>query len=117
MPNEALHQTGATEPIGTRALLVSVPAGERGRSTMNGTEGDRRRKHRSRQQHLALLGLGSNVGDRDANIRRALECLEAEGAVRVVRVSGFHTTAPVGGPPQGEFRNAAAVVETALPPR
>ena len=31
-PKEALHQTGATRPIGTRARLVSAPAGERGRS-------------------------------------------------------------------------------------
>ena len=62
----------------------------------------------------ALLGLGSNLGDRDGNLRSALKLLEAEGAVRVVRSSRFRTTAPVGGPPQDDYRNAAVLVETSL---
>jgi 2-amino-4-hydroxy-6-hydroxymethyldihydropteridine diphosphokinase len=62
----------------------------------------------------ALLGLGSNQGDRDANIRAALDLLEEAGAVRVLRMSRLRTTAPVGGPPQDDYRNAAALVETAL---
>ena len=63
----------------------------------------------------ALLGLGSNLGDRDANIREALRLLEEWGALRVVRTSRLRTTAPVGGPPQDDYRNAAALVETTLP--
>lgn len=62
----------------------------------------------------ALLGLGSNLGDRDANIARALRMLSERGAVRVLRESVLRTTAPVGGPPQPDFRNGAALVETDL---
>jgi 2-amino-4-hydroxy-6-hydroxymethyldihydropteridine diphosphokinase len=65
----------------------------------------------------ALLGLGSNVGDRDGNIRRALGLLERCGAVRIVSESTLRTTAPVGGPLQNDFRNAAALVETPLDAR
>jgi 2-amino-4-hydroxy-6-hydroxymethyldihydropteridine diphosphokinase len=64
-----------------------------------------------------LLGLGSNVGDRDANIVAALDRLEEENALCVVAMSRFRTTAPVGGPPQPDFRNAAALADTHLPPR
>lgn len=69
------------------------------------------------QAHRALIGLGSNLGDRDANIARALALLESEGDVAVIARSPLYTTAPVGGPPQGDFRNGAALVETALEPR
>lgn len=61
------------------------------------------------------FGLGSNVGDRRAHLETALAGLRAR--VDVVEVSRFLPTAPVGGPPQGEFLNAAAVVETELSPR
>ena len=64
----------------------------------------------------ALLGLGSNLGDRDANLHGALALLEEWGAVRVLRTSRIRTTTPVGGPPQPDFRNAAALVETSLSP-
>jgi 2-amino-4-hydroxy-6-hydroxymethyldihydropteridine diphosphokinase len=64
----------------------------------------------------ALIALGSNLGDREANLRRALAHLEAEGAARVVAVSAFVETDPVG-PPQPRYLNGAAVVETPLGPR
>lgn len=67
----------------------------------------------TRAPRPALLGLGSNLGDRDAHIRRALALLENAG-VRVLRTSRLRTTAPVGGPPQDDYRNAAALVETTL---
>lgn len=65
----------------------------------------------------ALLGLGSNVGDRDGQIRAALRLLEERGVVRVLRTSRVRTTAPVGGPPQDDFRNAAALVESSCSAR
>jgi 2-amino-4-hydroxy-6-hydroxymethyldihydropteridine diphosphokinase len=64
-----------------------------------------------------LLGLGSNLGDRDANLRAALDRLEEEEALRVVAMSGVRTTKPVGGPPQPDYRNAAALGDTRLTPR
>lgn len=66
----------------------------------------------------AYIALGSNLGPRDANLRFALESLAATPGVRVLRVSSFHETAPVGGPPgQGPYLNAAALLETTLSPR
>lgn len=64
-----------------------------------------------------LLGLGSNLGDRDANLVAALDRLEEENALLVLAMSTIRTTSPVGGPPQPDYRNAAALAETHLPPQ
>ena len=66
---------------------------------------------------LAYLGLGSNLGDRRANIERALELLGEEPTIKVIRVSSFYETEPVGYTDQPDFINAVACVETELPPR
>jgi 2-amino-4-hydroxy-6-hydroxymethyldihydropteridine diphosphokinase len=64
----------------------------------------------------AAIALGSNlestVGDRAGNLRRAIEELGTVG--RVVAVSGFYDTAPVGYVEQPRFLNAAAIVDTEL---
>ncbi len=65
----------------------------------------------------ALIGLGSNLGDRRATLEGAIAALGATPGVRVRRVSSFHQTDPVGGPPgQPAYLNAAAVLETTLDP-
>jgi 2-amino-4-hydroxy-6-hydroxymethyldihydropteridine diphosphokinase len=62
----------------------------------------------------ALLGLGSNLGDRAAHIRAALEALEGEG---LVAVSHTYQTEPVGGPGgQGPYLNVVAALETDATP-
>ena len=66
---------------------------------------------------LAYIGLGANLGGREAMLRAALEQLAAEPAIRVVEVSPFRDTAPVGMVDQPRFLNAAAAVETTLPAR
>lgn len=63
---------------------------------------------------LAYIGLGTNLGDRELNLRRALERLEELGPVRA---SSFRETDPVGVTDQPKFLNAAAELETDLPPR
>jgi 2-amino-4-hydroxy-6-hydroxymethyldihydropteridine diphosphokinase len=65
----------------------------------------------------AYVALGSNLGDREAELRRALATLAATPGVRLEAVSCFHETEPVGGPPQGPYLNAAARVSTTLRPR
>jgi 2-amino-4-hydroxy-6-hydroxymethyldihydropteridine diphosphokinase len=66
---------------------------------------------------LAMIGLGSNLGDRRAYLEGAIAALSDSPGVRVRRVSSFRETDPVGGPPgQGAYLNAAAVVETTLGP-
>ena len=66
---------------------------------------------------LAYIGLGANLGDREAMLRAALEQLAAEPAIRVVEVSPLRDTAPVGMVDQPRFLNAAAAVETTLSAR
>ncbi len=65
---------------------------------------------------LAYLGLGSNVGNRAALIRRAIEMIEQEPEVRVGTVSDFFETRSLGGPPQRNFLNAVIAIETTLSP-
>jgi 2-amino-4-hydroxy-6-hydroxymethyldihydropteridine diphosphokinase len=60
------------------------------------------------------LGLGSNLGDREAAIAGALDRLAARG-FRTTLESSLWLTEPVGGPPQGMFLNAVAGGETELP--
>jgi 2-amino-4-hydroxy-6-hydroxymethyldihydropteridine diphosphokinase len=64
----------------------------------------------------AFIGLGSNIGDREAHLRAAVEALRRAG-LAVPRVSRFIRTAPVGKTDQPEFLNGVAEVETELPPR
>ena len=60
----------------------------------------------------AYVGLGSNLGDREATLRRALELLGER--VVVVAVSSFRETEPWGYGDQPLFLNAAAAVDTEL---
>ncbi|MGH7438284.1 MAG: 2-amino-4-hydroxy-6-hydroxymethyldihydropteridine diphosphokinase [Polyangiaceae bacterium] len=63
----------------------------------------------------AVVGLGANLGDRLAALRAALEGLARVATVE--KVSSVYATAPVGGPPQPDYLNAAVLVETELRPR
>jgi 2-amino-4-hydroxy-6-hydroxymethyldihydropteridine diphosphokinase len=65
----------------------------------------------------AYVGLGANLGDRESTIRRALDLLRSEQGLDVVAVSAFRETDPVGLLEQPRFLNAAAAVDTDLPPR
>jgi 2-amino-4-hydroxy-6-hydroxymethyldihydropteridine diphosphokinase len=65
----------------------------------------------------ALLGLGSNLGNREETLRSALTAIDALPDVRVRRASELYKTRPLGGPAgQDEFFNAAATIETKTPP-
>jgi 2-amino-4-hydroxy-6-hydroxymethyldihydropteridine diphosphokinase len=61
------------------------------------------------------LGIGSNLGDREAALAAAGETLEAHG-VRIAGRSSLYLTEPVGGPPQGWFLNAVIAGDTILSP-
>ena len=65
----------------------------------------------------AYVGLGSNLGEREATLWKALEGLGATEGIEVVAVSSFRETDPVGVVDQPRFVNAAAALETSLPPR
>jgi 2-amino-4-hydroxy-6-hydroxymethyldihydropteridine diphosphokinase len=63
----------------------------------------------------AFVGLGSNLGDRESTLRRALELLGTR--TRVVATSSLRETEPWGLEEQPTFLNAAAELETDLAPR
>jgi|SRR5215469_4663778 len=60
-----------------------------------------------------VLALGSNVGDRLANLRLGVEALIGDG-IMATAVSGVFETAPVGGPEQDNYLNAVLLAESAL---
>ena len=65
--------------------------------------------------HTAYLALGSNLGDKEANLRRALELLQQRG-VEVVKTSNFICTEPYGVTDQPQFLNGVCEVRTSLAP-
>ena len=67
----------------------------------------------TRRPVRALLGLGSNLGDRLANLQEAVDRLGRTEGIAVVRASRVYETAPVG-PPQPDYLNAVVEVETTL---
>jgi 2-amino-4-hydroxy-6-hydroxymethyldihydropteridine diphosphokinase len=62
----------------------------------------------------AYIGLGSNLGDRLDNLKRAVELMLEKG-LAVMEASSVYETDPVG-PPQPDFLNAAVAVDCDLPP-
>ena len=64
----------------------------------------------------AFLSLGSNVGDREANLRVTLDRIEAAG-IHVLRQSSIYETEPQDLPAQPWFLNLVVEVETELFPR
>ncbi len=66
---------------------------------------------------VAFLALGSNVGDRMANLRQAIQLLSATPGISVERVAGLYETEPVGVRDQPWFLNTAIQVSTRLSPR
>ena len=60
----------------------------------------------------AFLSLGSNMGDRAAHLRQAIDMLPG-----VVAVSPVYETDPVGGPDQGRFLNQVVELDTDLSPQ
>ena len=63
-----------------------------------------------------FVGLGSNLGDREATIRNAVAALAETPGIAVVSVSSLRETDPVGLLDQPPFLNGVAVLETSLPP-
>jgi 2-amino-4-hydroxy-6-hydroxymethyldihydropteridine diphosphokinase len=64
----------------------------------------------------AFLALGSNLGDRLANLQRAVDLLATSEGIVVRRASRVYETTPVG-PPQPDYLNAVVEVQTLLSPR
>ncbi|MCP5059867.1 MAG: 2-amino-4-hydroxy-6-hydroxymethyldihydropteridine diphosphokinase [bacterium] len=63
-----------------------------------------------------FIGMGSNLGDREARLSEALEALDRIDGCRLARASRLYETAPVGGPPQGPYLNGVAELRSTLSP-
>lgn len=65
----------------------------------------------------ATLGLGSNLGDRLANLQFAIDSLNVATGTQVHSISPVYETDPVGGPEQDDYLNAVVVLKTILSPQ
>jgi 2-amino-4-hydroxy-6-hydroxymethyldihydropteridine diphosphokinase len=63
-----------------------------------------------------VVGLGSNLGSREVLLRAALDLIADVPGARVEAISPVYETAPVGGPPQPRYLNAAARITSTLDP-
>lgn len=68
-------------------------------------------------EHVAFIGLGSNLADPQAQVVQALDALDALPQTRLLKKSSLYRSAPVGYLDQPDFINAVAQVETTLSPR
>ena len=65
---------------------------------------------------MILIGLGSNMGEREQNLQQALGMLEADSSIRIEKISSIYETAPFGVRDQDDFLNMVVAVETELSP-
>lgn len=69
-----------------------------------------------RSWHQVCLGIGSNIGDKKANLDEALRILKEDKNNEVIRVSDYIETEPVGGVEQEDFLNGAVLLRTLKSP-
>lgn len=70
-----------------------------------------------RSEHRAFVGLGANLGDAPATLRRAFEAIAALPGTRLLACSSLWRSAPVGvDDAQDDYCNAVAEIATALEP-
>nr|WP_234043846.1 2-amino-4-hydroxy-6-hydroxymethyldihydropteridine diphosphokinase [Cerasicoccus arenae] len=60
--------------------------------------------------------MGGNLGDRPANLRFAIQQLNASSSIQSLHSSSFYETSPIGPVAQEDFLNAVVEVETTLQP-
>ncbi|MDI3534371.1 MAG: 2-amino-4-hydroxy-6-hydroxymethyldihydropteridine diphosphokinase [Thermosediminibacterales bacterium] len=64
----------------------------------------------------AALSLGSNLGNREKNLKQALKMLENDKTTKIRKVSSVYETEPVGYKNQAWFLNLAVIIDTDLEP-
>lgn len=70
----------------------------------------------NRKRHIAYLGLGSNIGDRESYLDFALDELNKDEYTKITKVSDFIETKPYGGVEQENFLNGCIAIETLRTP-
>lgn len=67
-------------------------------------------------ESIAYLSIGTNLGDRPDNIKRAIELLTSEVGV-VIKKSRIYVTEPHGFLSDSDFLNLCISIKTSLPPK
>ncbi|MEG9298850.1 2-amino-4-hydroxy-6-hydroxymethyldihydropteridine diphosphokinase [Mangrovibacillus sp. Mu-81] len=65
---------------------------------------------------IAYISLGSNMGEREAYLEKAINILHNHGKINVLKISSIYETEPVGFTEQGKFLNMVIEVRTDLSP-
>ena len=69
-----------------------------------------------RSYHEVYLSIGSNIGDKEANLNEAIKLINENEEIEVEKVASFITTEPWGYTDQEEFINSALKIKTLLSP-
>ena len=69
-----------------------------------------------RSWHIAYIGVGGNMGDKEKNVREALELIDNSYHTKITKTSKLYETTPVGYLDQEDFLNCAIKVKTLLNP-
>lgn len=70
----------------------------------------------TKKRHKVFLGVGSNLGNRKANINKAFALLNKQKEIQIIKGSPVYETEPVGGPAQRKFLNCVGLILTCLSP-
>lgn len=70
-----------------------------------------------RKRHLAYLGIGSNLGDKEAYLDYAIDQLNKDAYIQVKKVSSYFVTEPYGDVEQDDFLNGCLEIETLYSPQ
>lgn len=70
-----------------------------------------------RKRHVCYLSIGSNMGNKEENLNRAIALLNEDERTAVTKISDFIVTEPYGGVPQDDFLNGALEIKTLRSPR
>lgn len=71
----------------------------------------------TRKMHKAYLSIGSNIGEKEENLLKAISLIESNNDIFVTKKSSFIVTKPWGYTDQDEFLNGALEVKTFLSPK
>jgi 2-amino-4-hydroxy-6-hydroxymethyldihydropteridine diphosphokinase len=66
---------------------------------------------------ICYLAVGSNLGNRRKNIKKALDYLAKTKGIKIEKASRIYETKAIGGVAQGKFLNAAIKIKTSLTPQ
>ncbi len=74
-------------------------------------------KGADRENSVVYIGIGSNLGDLEANLAGAINAMEESPGIEVSAVSGVYHTQPVDNKNQPDFLNQVVSIGTRLAPR